>query len=314
MKSFTVLIKHILELTKGRSLAILIAVTLPVLSPLAFAADDIWSLDSATSSARFFQGSRANPDSLNTGVARVTGHVKLDPHDLDNSVFDLSMYPADEQWGEALTSEGALPAGYVPDSTDHTLLTFQSKRILRIGDDKLEVIGNLTVTRAERTITVTPNNAYSGPVYGDAVLHAETRQISFVFPLSAALSSGHSTPGNLKEKRELNLSGPARIGYETFPGLLSAIQATNWPPVVQNERCQMPSTIGEDYHGSTCTGTVIATTRHDNCEMPSTVGEDYSGPTCTPASGDQTTIVLDLKLHQSSVNNTAANLLVTPEK
>jgi len=46
---------------------------------------------------------------MNTGVARVTGKAKQDANDLDNSVFDLSIYPADEQWGHALSPEGTLP-------------------------------------------------------------------------------------------------------------------------------------------------------------------------------------------------------------
>lgn len=41
-------------------------------------ASDTWILDSGKSNARLFQGSRANSDSMNTGVARVTGKIKLD--------------------------------------------------------------------------------------------------------------------------------------------------------------------------------------------------------------------------------------------
>ena len=89
--------------------------------------------------------------------------------------------------------------------------------------------------------------------------------------------------------------GAARVDREEFPELLSAIKNTNWPPVVQNKYCYMPSTVGEDYSGAVCTGTLIAATRDDNCHMPASVGEDYSGPQCTPATGNQTTIVLDLK-------------------
>ena len=59
-------------------------------------ASDTWILDASTSNARLFRGSRANSDSVNTGVARVTGKVKLDTNDLDASFFDLSIYPADE--------------------------------------------------------------------------------------------------------------------------------------------------------------------------------------------------------------------------
>ena len=184
MKSLIII--YMFELVKRRTLAILLAAMLPIISPLAFADGGTWSLDSTSSSARLFQGSAANPDSVNTGVARVTGKVKLDINDLHNSAFDLSIYSADEQWGHALNSDGTLPAGYVPDATDNTLLTFRSKRILRIGDGKLEVIGDLTLTRVERSVTLTPSEAYAGPVYGDSVIHTETREISFVFPSLSA--------------------------------------------------------------------------------------------------------------------------------
>jgi len=82
------LIIHMRELAKNRTLALLTAVILPILSPLAFADGSAWSLDPTTSSARFFQGSTANPDSVNSGVARVTGKVRLDTNDLDKSLFD----------------------------------------------------------------------------------------------------------------------------------------------------------------------------------------------------------------------------------
>jgi hypothetical protein len=102
---------------------------------------------------------------------------------------------------------------------------------------------------------------------------------------------------NLQEKGEMDLSGSARVGYEEFPALLKTIQATNWPAVIENEQCQMPSTVGEDYHGPTCTGTVIAMTHNDSCRMMSAPdAEDYSGSVCTPAAGNETTIALDLKL------------------
>ena len=65
-------------------------------------ASDTWILDSSRSNARLFQGSRTNSESVNTGVARVTGKVKLDTTDLDASFFTLSIYPADENWGTPL--------------------------------------------------------------------------------------------------------------------------------------------------------------------------------------------------------------------
>jgi len=77
------------ELARYRTLALLTAVIFPILSPLAFADGGTWSLDPTTSSAQLFRGSAANPDSVNSGVARVTGKVMLDTNDLDKSIFEL---------------------------------------------------------------------------------------------------------------------------------------------------------------------------------------------------------------------------------
>jgi hypothetical protein len=226
---------------------------------------------------------------VNTGVARVTGKVKLDANDLDASFLNLSIYPADENWGKVFSPEGALPTGYVLDATDQTLLTFKSKHILRTGDGRLEVIGDLTLTSAERTVTATPTEAYAGPVYGDPVIHNVTREITFLFPsVSAARLSESLTPAVQQARKVLEVVGAARVSSEDFPELLSAIQDTNWPSVVQNEDCQAAySGGGEGYSGPVCTGTVIAATQADNCQVTySGGGEDYSGPVCTPAAGN----------------------------
>jgi polyisoprenoid-binding protein YceI len=261
-------------------------------------ASDTWVLDPTRSSARVFQGSRANSESVNTAVARVTGKVKLDANDLDTSFFDLSIYPADENWGHVLSPEGALPTGYVPDATDQILLTFKSTRILRTEDGELEVTGDLTLTRVERTVTATPTEAYAGPVYGDPVIRNVTREITFLFPRVGAARLTESLTLAVQQTRGvLEVVGAARVDREEFPQLLSAVQDTNWPSVVQNEHCQAAySGGGEGYSGPVCTGTLIAATQADNCHTTySGGGEGYSGPVCTPAAGSQTTIVLDLK-------------------
>ena len=308
MKSFII---RVIGLTKGRFLSASLSIVIfAVISTAAFADGGTWFLDSTSSDARFFQGSKANPDSSNTGVARVAGEVKLNTNDLDNSVFDLSIYPADENWEHALNAQGDLPAGYVPDTTDHTLLTFNSKRIVRTKDSRLKIIGDLTLTRVERSETLTPNEAYAGPVYGEPIVHTETREITFVFPNSiAGPLSGRLSPATLKTQLGLEVSGSASMGREDFPELLSAIADTNWPSVEQNEHCEMPSTVGgEDYSGALCTGTLIVATRSDNCRMPALVGDDYSGPLCSSPAGDRTTIVLDLKLLQASSEPSAETL------
>ena len=277
-------------------------------------ASDTWILDSRRSNARLFQGSRANSDSVNPDVARVTGKVKLDANDLDASVFDLSIYPVDENWGHTLSREGTLPIGYVPDATDQTLLTFKSTRILRTRNGELEVIGDLTLTRIERPVIATPTEDDAGPEYGDPVIHNETREMTFLFPSASAENvSGPLTPEVQQTKGVLEIVGAARVDREEFPELLTAIKETNWPLVVQNKDCHMPSTVGEDYSGAVCTGTLVEATRDDNCDTPAPVGEDYSGFQCTPATGNQTTIVLDLKFHHTVPEPSVGMLLESGE-
>jgi polyisoprenoid-binding protein YceI len=259
-------------------------------------ASDTWVLDSSKSNARLFQSSRANSGSVNTGVARVTGKVKLDANDLDASAFDLSLYPADEDWGLALGPEGTLPDDDVPDAQDQTLLTFKSTCIQRRGNGQLAVIGDLTLTRVERNVIVTPTEDYAGPVYGDPVIRNETREITFLFPsASAAHLSGPWTRSIPQQEGVLEIVGAARVDRDEFPELLTAIEETNWQPVVRNKDCHMPTTAGEDSSGAVCTGTLIATIGDDNRHLLATAGEDDGGSQRTPATGNEATIVLDLK-------------------
>jgi hypothetical protein len=183
---------------------------------------------------------------MNTGVARVAGKVKLDTNDLDASVFNLSIFPADDDWRHALSPEGTLPPGYVPDATDQTLVTFKSTRILSTGDGELEVIGDLTLNRLERTIITTQTDACAGRVGGVPVIRNEAREIMFLFPsVSAAHLSGPLTPSMLQKKGVLEIVGSARVDREEFPELLTAMKETKWPPVVQKKGCHIPFTGGE---------------------------------------------------------------------
>jgi hypothetical protein len=261
-------------------------------------ASDTWVLDSNKSNARLFQSSRANSESVNAAVARVTGKVKLDANDLDASFFDLSIYPADENWGRILSLAGALPTGYSPNSTDQSLLTFKSTRILRTGTGRLEVVGDLTLTSAQRTVIAAPAGVHAGPVYRDPVIHKITREVMFLFPSeNAAHLARPLTPAVQQTKGVLEVVGAAHVDHEEEPELLSAVRETSWSPVVLNKGC-MPSPAAQEYTRAVCTGTLIAATRVDNCNMPSSVGEDYSGPQGAPGD-NQTTIVLDLKfLHK----------------
>ena len=286
-------------------LALLFSVMGTALSPAWASSDNNErSLDPTTSSARIFLGSAKNPDSVNVGVARVTGTVALDSNHPENSVVYLSIYPADEDWGAALSSEGKLPDGYVPDTSDHTLLTFKSERVVKTVDGKWEVTGNLMLTRVERNVTFDANEAYAGPVYGDPVIRTATQTVTFVFP-ATGIGTLSPAPTTGEKGQVFTLSASARISHEDFKELSPAISETNWPSVVANKSCETPSTIGEDYSGVNCSGTEIAVASVENCQVPGNVGEDYRGPICTPPDGDLTTIALELKLTKANVGASA---------
>jgi len=277
-------------------------------------AGDTWILDSSKSNARLFQSSRTNPDPVNTGVAHATGRVKLDTNDLDASFFNLRIYPADGDWGKALSPVGTWPTSYVSGATDQTVLTFTSTHILSTGNGVLQVIGNLTLTRVERAVIATATEAYAGPVYGDLVIHNETREIAFIFPsASAAHSSTPLIPTTVQKRGVLEIVGSAHVEREEFPELLSAIEETSWPPVGQNEDCHKSSTFGKDSNGAPCTAPPIALTGDSNRQAPVYAGEDYSSPQCTPAAGNQTAIVLDLKFHHTVPEPSVEMLLASGE-
>ncbi len=277
------------EPLKSGILAIVIAVVSVGVSPLALAEGGLWSLDSTASSARLFQGSVANPDSVNIGVARVAGKVKLDANDLKRSVVNLSIFPADEQWGDSVILDGLLAADYIPNANNDMLLTFKSKEILRTEAGQLKIVGELTLARVERSVRAVPGEAYAGPLYSDLVIHTTSHEVTFLFK-----NLGTPTPSAASTS---NLSGSARVKQHDFSQPLNAVRDTNWPAVVQNEECRNPSTVGEDYDGLKCTGRVIAATQTDNCEPgQSGGGEGFTGLVCTTPAGSETTIALDLKL------------------
>ena len=150
----------------------------------------------------------------------------------------------------------------------------------------LEVTGNLTLTRVERPSTANPTEDYSGPVYGSPVVHTVSHEVTFAFPRVDRPTVNGEKAATTK------VSASTRIGYENFPQLSSAILATNWPPVVEDENCQVASTGGEDYAGPSCTGTTVPVI--SRAVALSNVSEDYHGFEVAPAAGNQVTIEFDL--------------------
>lgn len=225
-------------------------------------------IDSQHSVAHFSVGSGSNV--LETGVARVNGKLVLEGPN-DSPFLEVTVQPEDEH------------------QPDYAKLSFISKDAIRRSDGKLVVTGDLTVTRVERSVTAEANEAYHGPDYGPPVVYAATQQIALVIPEPHSLTE----PSSIQR-----LSAYTLVNRESFPPLMDALTSANWPTqLINNERCAVPATIGEDYSGSKCAGTVIAAVSNPSATTGSASGEGYYGFTPLAAPDvDHGAITLDLTL------------------
>jgi hypothetical protein len=207
------------------SLLLLAATT----ASIAAHAQDSWQIDPKHSVATLSLGSVANE--LQIGLARVSGEVVFKSSDPGDPVVTLKIV------GDARAA-------------DYASMSFSSKRSAIRADGKLTVTGDLSVTRVERSVTMEPNEAYAGPQYGEPIARTTTRQITLIFsdPRLAPSQTG-----------ALHFSGRSTVIREDFQDLLDAIALDDWPSrLINDEKCENPSTIGEDYQGPECTGTIIA--------------------------------------------------------
>jgi len=201
------------------------------------------------------------------GFARVRGRVILDDADPTKSSVNLSIYPAGSMT-PAIDEDGKFLSTWLANLSNHTLVCFHSKNVVRTPDGRLQATGDLVLTRVDRNVELTPSEAYAGPVYGPPMVHRIVREATFVFNL----------PGQTKGQNdgELLASGSTNLHREDFPQLVKAVLTTSWPPVVQDKNCPELPPAGEDYHGSQCTGTVLEPPALP--QAPSaTNGEDYPG-------------------------------------
>jgi hypothetical protein len=242
--------KSIVALTTQRIVLILAIATVAALP--AMAREGNWKLDADHSTARILLGANA----LNVGVAHVSGEVELDAAKPTNSILDFSIDPAGGK-----------------------LITFKSRRAAIGLDGKLQIRGDLTLSRVLRPVTLTPGEDYSGPVYGEPTLETVTHEVTFVLPM-----------GDQAEQAEI--TAQAKMFGEDFPELFTAITDTNWQPVIQDKACELPP-AGEDYAGSQCTGTVVAPNRS---AAAASIGEDYHGFESAAPEGSVMTIAVKLHL------------------
>jgi len=222
------------------------------------------------------------------GFARVNGTVKLDNDNPANSAFDLHVYAAGTM-APPIDEAGKTLNHWMANLATHTLVCYHSKGFKRTADGRLQTSGDLVLTRVDRNVELTPNEAYAGPVYGPAMIHRIVHGATFVFDTPTA--------GGESSKKDMGLlsSGSTTVAREDFPQLSRAVIATYWPPVVQDKNCQVPA-ANEAYSGGQCTGTFLMTSPLP--EAPHAANEeDLPGPANFNAIvGNQLTIAIHMQL------------------
>lgn len=272
------------------SVGVLLAVAISG-KPAAVAPSGFYHVDARHSDVQLVTDATTNygKDKINftVGIARVTGKVNLDNDNPDKSSFDITMYPASSM-EPPINEEGRVKTQWLANYAYHTLVCFHSKGAYRTPDGKLKTTGYIAVTRVDRSVEVNPTEAYSGPVYGPAVIHRVTHPAAFVFDIPPA--------GGASGNAEIVASGSTSVVREDFPQLVRSVLNTYWPPVIQDENCTQPSFIGEDYNGPKCTGTFLNAPGLP--EESRTVGEDYPAQPSNFSSvvGDRLTISVHLHL------------------
>ena len=251
----------------NRLFAMIALITVLTSVSISAQSQDAWEINPQHSVATLSLGS--DSDVLQLGVVRLNGEVVFESDSEDPTV-----------------TFSTAPSG--GPGVNYPKLEFNSQQCRVTPEGKLLITGELSVTRVERSITADPNEAYAGQQYGPPEVHTATREITLVFP---------DPPPNRSSAAVMHLSGTGSVSRENFPQLAQSIALDHWPTqLVNDEKCIAPSTIGEDYHGAICTGTVIASVR--NVMVPSGGGfEDFAGlRPAVNANRNQVTIAVNLEL------------------
>jgi hypothetical protein len=259
--------------TNGVGLMLLLLALAAAITSIPAHAQDAWKADGEHSIARLSLGSGAN--TVEIGLARVSGHVVYGADDPADPVVDLNIKPENRQ------------------GADYFEIDFKSKRSMLTNDGKVAVVGDLTLTRLERSVTLDANEGYSGAVYGEPVVQIVTREVTLLLPAERpAVQNG-----------TMELPASTTITREYFPQLLSGLAPDSWPTtVVEDETCNMPSGLpSEDYSGAACAGNTVATKTNIAATGAPASGEGYYGfePAVIP-DGGQLGIALDLRLTPSA--------------
>src|SRR5258708_16935102 len=141
----------------------------------ASAQNAVSQIDSEPSTARLYLASSKNPDtSLNVGVARAAGVVKLSAENAATPNFDFTIYPADEKRTKSAANRRE-------EKPDYTVIAFKSRRVVPLTADTYRVSGDLTLTYVQRSVSYDPSESYSGPTYVPVITSSQTQPASFEF-------------------------------------------------------------------------------------------------------------------------------------
>jgi len=197
------------------------------------------------------------------GFARVNGTMKIDSDPAMSNV-EFRIYPATSM-SPIIAEDGKLLSRWLENMSNHTLVCFHSKRVVRTADGRLQATGDLVVTRVDRNVESAPGEAYAGPVYGPPMIHRVTHEATFVFDLGGATGSAG-----------IQASGSTKVFREDFPQLVRTVVSTFWPVLVMDEDCQTPQ-ASEAYSGTRCTGTFMETSGLPQAPHAANA-EDLPGP------------------------------------
>ena len=204
---------------------------------------------------------------ITLGFARVGGGLKVDEADPTKSEVHLHIYPATSTT-DPVEHDGSFKSRWLANRANQTMLCFHSKQVTQTADGRLQAKGDLALIRVDRNVEIpAPSEGYYGPVYGPPIIHRVSHEASFVFDSPA--------DANVQKNAGIKVSASTKVFREDFPQLVKTVLNTNWPPVVQDENCTLPSP-SEAYSGAKCTGTFVQGPSLP--EDPGThIGEDYPG-------------------------------------
>ncbi len=248
-----------------------------------------WQIDPRHSDAQLITDGTTNYGKTKTdftlGFGRVNGSVNIDDADPTKSSVVFRFYPASSM-SPAIGEDGKFLSQWLMNLSNHTLVCFHSKTVQRTADGRVQTTGELTLTRVDRNVDITPTEAYSGPTYGPPMVHRVSREATFVLDIP---------PANGQKDGALQASAATSVARENFPQLVKAVLSTYWPPVVEDENCQEPS-VSEAYKGAQCTGTFLE--NHNSPDaLGERLGEDYPNQQNPNAIvGNQLSIHLHLRL------------------